>query len=117
MPTVLLWDVRDERCCPKARPSGLRWGCRTTQVEASDAQPEQGGLASISPIHGPRVYTHTRTHPLRCQQTHSHTHAQFAAFTPVSPSAANLFTVLSRVFDCTHGKHKRVSWPLGVYLK
>lgn len=63
-------------------PSGPWWGCRTTQVEASDAQPEQGGPASISPIHSPCVHTHTGVqplkHPLKCQQTHSHTHAQFA---------------------------------------
>lgn len=64
-------------------PSGLWWGCRTTQVESSDAQPEQGGLASISPIHSPCVHTHTHTlkhtPTLECQQTRCHTHAQFAS--------------------------------------
>lgn len=58
---------------------GLWWGYRTTQVEASDAQPEQGGPASIRPIHSLCVHTHTHTavqvlkhtYPLKCQQTHS----------------------------------------------
>lgn len=54
------------------RPSGLWWGCRTTQVEASDAQPELGGPASISPIHGPCVHTHTHTQT--AVQALKHTH-------------------------------------------
>lgn len=42
--------------------SGLWWGCRTTQVEAGDAQPEQGGPSSISPIQSRRVRVCVRVH-------------------------------------------------------
>ncbi len=56
--------------------SGLWWGSRTTQVEASDAQPEQGGPASISPIHSPCVHTTPYTYTHARAYTHTHTGLQ-----------------------------------------